>query len=92
MTSHCVIKFIDEFLGRITPTVNIRTLDKKKFLPSSAKDLPDGHVKVKWQKSTSGSFSSDGYFEAEVLAIAGKLNLFLLNCIPETLKKFSLFP
>lgn len=77
MTSYSVIRFKDETLGRITTTESVKlSKSNKKFTPKSAKDLPEVDVKVKWQKSAaSGSFSSDGYFDAEVLALAGKLNL-----------------
>lgn len=72
MTSHSVIKFVDESVGRIALTESIRHGNMKKFSPVTCKDLPEENVKVKWQKSMSdGSFHSDGYFAAEVLAIAG---------------------
>jgi len=67
----CVIRFADENVGRIAPTNLIKYKDKP-FLPATVKDLPEDKVQVKWQQSTYGSFSSDGYFPAEVLAIAGE--------------------
>lgn len=73
MTSVSVIRFADEKLGRIAPTESIRHPNKKKFAPVSAMDLPDGLMDVKWQKSlANGDFYSDGYYPAEILAIAGK--------------------
>lgn len=79
MSNFCVIKFSDESLGRIAPTELIRCADKKKFTPASARDLPEGLVDVKWQKSLhDGSFHNDGYFKAEVFAIAGKFNTIYL--------------
>jgi hypothetical protein len=66
--------FDDENVGRIAPTQYVKLDKNKKFQPKSAKDLPEDTAFVKWQKSfNSGSFSSDGYFPAQVLAIAGKL-------------------
>lgn len=76
MTDYSVIRFLDEILGRIAPTELVKLLNRKKFVPTSAKDLPEGNVNVKWQKSfNTSSFSEDGYFEAEIFALAGKLIL-----------------
>ncbi|XP_034246120.1 serine-rich adhesin for platelets-like [Thrips palmi] len=74
MTSFSVIKFKDETNGRITSTDSVKLPEtNQRYLPKSSKDLPEGDVKVKWQKSFgSGSFS-DGYFEAELLALAGSV-------------------
>lgn len=53
-----------------------KTIDGKKFCPKSAKDIPEENIKVKWQKSAAnGSFLEDGFFEAEIFALAGELQL-----------------
>lgn len=74
MTEICVIKFLDESLHRFAPLDLIRLKNKQKFAPASARDLPEENVLVKWQKSmVDGSFQDDGYYEAEILAIAGSV-------------------
>jgi len=76
MTSWCVIMFEDESLGRVSPIEYVKLDNNRKFKPKSAKDLPDDKAFVKWQKSfDSGSFLSDGYFPAQILAIAGKFHV-----------------
>lgn len=73
MTSHVVFKFEDESVGRVATTKLVKLKNGKSFSPASAKDLPEELASVKWQQSMhEGSFLSDGYYPAEILAIAGK--------------------
>lgn len=64
---------MDENLGRIAPIGMCKTRDGKKFCPKSARDIPEEKIQVKWQKSVAnGSFLEDGFFDAEVFALAGE--------------------
>lgn len=72
----CLVRFKEDGLVRIAPLQLVRLEDKSPFAPKSASDLKDS-VEVKWQRSLSqGSFSHDGYYSAEVLAIGGEYNVY----------------
>lgn len=69
-----LVRFCDDKVVKIAHFTLIRHKNKMPFKPKIAEDFPSGPaVQVKWEKSlTQGSFSCDGFYDAEVLAISSK--------------------
>lgn len=71
-----LVRFKDKpFPVKIAPLDLVRNADDKMpFAPASSEDfVSGGTVQVKWQSSVcNGSFSCDGYYDAEIYAIGSK--------------------
>lgn len=71
-----LVRFTEDKVVKVAPISLVRKGDKSPFLPQSCEDFEQGqHVQVKWQRSLCrGDFNSDGYYDAQLFAIACEYN------------------
>ncbi|XP_052132720.1 myb-like protein V, partial [Frankliniella occidentalis] len=69
---YAVVRFKDTKVAKIAHLSIVRNVDKSPFDPKSCKDFIIGDdVQVKWQQSlTEGSLQDDGFYDAQIFAIA----------------------